>query len=288
MSEKPQVVVRNMKPTEEDVQFGMKMKNHVKWNQIPADWKRFMKFDPEGCFVAEIDGEKVGTGTVTTYGSKVAWIGMIIVDETKRRMGIGRSIMLACVDYCKRKKIEVPKLDATPLGNKLYLTLGFIEEFLMDRREGKGGSFDYTGVQQMAKSDLAEIIAYDAVNFGVERGHVIEGLFAEFPEIAFVSRDGDGKVDGFLLGRQGLNAWQIGPWVADDVAKAEELFKAALNFLGDRNVFFDIVAVNKDILPLVCKYGFKHQRPFVRMYLGENKYPGVLDNIYAISGVEKG
>ena len=32
-----------------------------------------------------------GTGTTTTYGDKVAWIGMIIVDENYRRHGIGRA-----------------------------------------------------------------------------------------------------------------------------------------------------------------------------------------------------
>ena len=283
------VTVRLMTKSQTDIDFAMKMKNHVKWNQVPADWNRFIDLDPEGCFIAELDGVPVGTGTTTTYGDKVAWIGMIIVDENYRRHGLGRSIMLACIDYCKRKHIEVPKLDATPLGNKLYLTLGFVEEFLMDRREGRGGSFECAkSVRKFETNDLADVVKFDAVNFGVPRPHIIERFAGEYPEIGFVSRDRAGRIDGFLLGRKGLNAWQIGPWVADNARSAEDLFKAALNFLGDQPVFFDIVAVNKAILPLVCKYGFKHQRPFVRMYLGQNRYPGLLENIYAISGVEKG
>lgn len=283
------VTVRVMTKSSTDIDFAMKMKNHVKWNQIPADWVRFIDFDPEGCFIAELDGQMVGTGTVTTYGDKVAWIGMIIVDENYRRHGIGRAIMLACMDYCKRKKIEVPKLDATPLGNKLYLTLGFVEEFLMDRREGRGGSFEVAKtVRKFDKKDFDDVVKFDAECFGVPRPHIIERFVGEYPEIAFVSRDKDSRIDGFLLGRKGLNAWQIGPWVASSPKAGEELFKAGLNFLGDQPVFFDIVAVNRSILPMVCKYGFKHQRPFVRMYLGQNKYPGILDNIYAISGVEKG
>ncbi len=182
--------IRLMTKSQADIDFGMKMKNHVKWNQIPADWVRFMDFDPEGCFIAEVDGLPVGTGTTTTYGDKVAWIGMIIVDENYRRHGIGRQIMLACMDYCKRKKIEVPKLDATPLGNKLYLTLGFVEEFLMDRREGKGGRFDCDrNVRKLGKKDLPEVIAYDAACFGVPRPGIIERFAGEYPEIAFVDRD---------------------------------------------------------------------------------------------------
>jgi GNAT superfamily N-acetyltransferase len=271
----------------DDIDFCMRMKDHVGWNQIPADWERFMALDPDGCFIAELDGEPVGTGTVVTYGTALAWIGMIIVDETKRRMGIGRAIMLACMEYCKEKGIEVIKLDATPLGNKLYLTLGFVEEYLMDRREGRGATFSYTGVVPMTAEDLADVIRYDAEKFGVERPGVIEGYFNDYPKSAFVARDGD-TLTGFLMIRNGKNAQQIGPWVADDAAVAEELFKAGLSAVGDNPVFFDIVAVNSNVLPLVCKYGFVHQRPFVRMYYKQNKYPGDPACVYAVSGVEKG
>lgn len=50
MTEKGKIETRVM--TEADIDFGMKLKNLAKWNQIPADWKRFIDLEPQGCFVA--------------------------------------------------------------------------------------------------------------------------------------------------------------------------------------------------------------------------------------------
>jgi len=39
-AEKADVEMRVM--TEADINFGMKLKNIAKWNQLPADWRRFI------------------------------------------------------------------------------------------------------------------------------------------------------------------------------------------------------------------------------------------------------
>ena len=88
--------------------------------------------------------------------------------------------------------------------------------------------------------------------------------------------------------RPGLNAHQIGPWVASDARTAEELFKTALNAAAGKPVFLDVVLPNESALAIVEKYGFELQRPFIRMFLGENKYPADTTQMYAISGVEQG
>ncbi|MCG3181380.1 MAG: hypothetical protein BIFFINMI_03767 [Phycisphaerae bacterium] len=274
--------------TDADLDFAMRMKDQARWNQLPADWRRFLSFDPGGCFVALDDATPVGTGVVTTYGRQLAWIGMIIVDETRRRSGIGRTIMNACIDYARGRGTEVVGLDATPLGNKLYLTLGFTEHIMLDRREGTGGVYDSHGVQPLGEADLPAVVAYDAPIFGVSRPQVLEALYVDHPAVAFAARDKAGRLTGYILGRHGQNATQIGPWAADDAATAEQLFRAALNAIGPAPVFFDILAVNPSVLPLVSRYGFRHQRPFVRMYLGENLYPGQPLNQFAIAGVEMG
>ena len=60
----------------------------------------------------------------------------------------------------------------------------------MDRREGQGGSAEYCKcVKKLDKKDLADVIKYDAVNFGVQRPGIIERFTGEYPEISFVDRD---------------------------------------------------------------------------------------------------
>ena len=59
-----------------DLAFADSLRALVGWNQTPDDWMRFLNHQPDGCFVAELDGQPVGTATTTIYEDKVAWIGI--------------------------------------------------------------------------------------------------------------------------------------------------------------------------------------------------------------------
>ena len=54
-----------------DIPFGMELKNIAHWNQLEADWRRFLKLEPNGCFVALWNGERAGTITTINYGKKL-------------------------------------------------------------------------------------------------------------------------------------------------------------------------------------------------------------------------
>jgi GNAT superfamily N-acetyltransferase len=285
MTEKVKVDMRVM--TEADVDFGMKLKNITRWNQVPADWKRFIALEPKGCFVAVLDGQDVGTVTTTTYGTKLAWIGMVLVPPEQRRKGIGSQLLRHGLDYLKKKNVECIGLDATPLGNKLYLTLGFWEDFALERRQGKGKKIASKGVVPMTAADLDAVSEYDALRFGVPRPNVLKLLHRDYPDLCWLAKSG-GKIKGYVMMRPGFNAHQIGPWVASDPRTAEELFKTALNAVPEKPIFFDVVVPNEAAVDVAGRCGFELQRPFVRMFLGENKYRADTSQMYAISGVEKG
>ena len=285
MTEKVHVDMRVM--TKTDVPFGMKLKNITKWNQLPADWERFIELEPAGMFVASLDGEDVGTVSTTTYGTKLAWIGMVLVPPEHRRKRIGSALLKHGLQYLKDKGFECVGLDATPMGNKLYITLGFWEDFALERRQGKGRACETEGVAAMTADDLDAVAEFDAARFGVPRPNVIKLLHRDYPDLCWLAK-ADGKVTGYVMMRPGFNAHQIGPWVASDPKTAEELFKTALNAVPEKPIFFDVVVPNESAMAIAEKYGFELQRPFVRMFLGENKYPADTTQMYAISGVEKG
>lgn len=282
-----QLEIRHM--TTNDIPFGMELKNIAGWNQLEADWRRFLKLEPNGCFVALRDGERAGTVTTINYGKKFGWVGMVLVHPTKRRRGIGTALLRRGIEYIKNCGVEVVKLDATSLGEKLYDTLGFKKEYKLERREGKGRQLKVKNVKGMTGNDLEEITRFDKKYFGADRRGTLEKLFAEFSDLCYLWCDDKNTMRGYLMARPGYNAYQIGPWVSETPVVAEELFKAALNKLAGKTIFFDIpLIVNKYAAKLVNKYDFEPQRGFTRMYLGENKYPGKPEGIYAISGVEKG
>ena len=287
MSGKRKVQVKMRLMTAEDIPFGMRLKNIAGWNQIEADWRRFIDLEPEGCSVAILERRRVGTVTTTCYGKRFAWVGMVLVPPEERRKGIGTALLHKGISCCEEKGVEVVRLDATPLGKKLYDSIGFKDEYRLERRQGKGQKLASKECLTKAE-DLEELIHFDEKRFGAERGEVLKKLFQEYPEFSFLSRNIKKEVNGYLMFRPGYNAYQIGPWVAENKEAAEELFRSALNRLEGEKIFFDIPLVNEGAVKLADKYGFELQRGFIRMYKGENRYPGSPEEIYAISGVEKG
>ena len=42
-----------------DLPLGLRLSQAAGWNQTEADWRRFLDLQPDGCFVAELDGTPV-------------------------------------------------------------------------------------------------------------------------------------------------------------------------------------------------------------------------------------
>src|SRR5215470_8030683 len=85
--------------TEQDVPDGVRLNSLSGWNQVDADWKRFLSSSPRGCFVMEHDGKVVGTATTICYENRFAWIGMVLVDPDYRKQGIGTQLLKRTIDY---------------------------------------------------------------------------------------------------------------------------------------------------------------------------------------------
>ena len=131
----PALRIRGMQ--ESDLPFADSLRALAGWNQTLEDWRRFLVTQPKGCFVAEWEGTRAGTATTVVYGSALAWIGMVLVHPEYRRRGVGRALLLRCIDYLQGLKVKCVKLDATPEGRLVYENLGFKEEWPLRRWEGK-------------------------------------------------------------------------------------------------------------------------------------------------------
>jgi GNAT superfamily N-acetyltransferase len=87
--------------TEADIALGMRLKGQAGWNQLEPDWRRALQLQPDGCFVAELDGMAAATTTTCIFGS-VAWIALVLVDEALRGRGIGTALMNAALAFLDR------------------------------------------------------------------------------------------------------------------------------------------------------------------------------------------
>lgn len=72
---------------EEDISFTYKLDVMEQWSDTKRDTKRMLNYEPDGCFIAEINGESVGHVFSVSYG-RLGWIGLLIVKAEYRRKGI--------------------------------------------------------------------------------------------------------------------------------------------------------------------------------------------------------
>jgi creatinine amidohydrolase len=99
-----------------DIPFGMFVKNQANWNQLEQDWQMILETNQNGHFIAMQNGLPVGTATTINYSNRFCWVGMVLVDSTKRRSGIGKTLLINAIEQAK--KIGTVRLDATPDGKK--------------------------------------------------------------------------------------------------------------------------------------------------------------------------
>lgn len=268
-----------------DIPLGMRLKSQSGWNQLEADWFRLIDMQPDGCFVAECDGTPAGTVATCLFGD-IAWIAMMLVDESLRGRGIGRALMQHSLDFLDCRLIRSVRLDATPLGRPLYEKLGFFGQFELARHEGVPHAVQSGGSPQIAvESQLEQIIALDSRFTSTDRRKLLSRLFAERPHEMRIVQSGN-ELAGYLTTRPGSRAVLIGPCVADP-AVGEVLLRDACGRLQGRYVYIDIPEDNAPAAAMAVSNGLKVQRHLLRMCRGEIVCENVA-RLWCSSGPEKG
>jgi ribosomal protein S18 acetylase RimI-like enzyme len=275
--------IRVMTPA--DLAAGMRLKDAAGWNQTEEDWRRFLRANPEGCFVADWKGQVTGTATTIIYEDRFAWIGMVLVDPEFRGRGIGSALLGHTLDYLHARKVPCTKLDATPQGKGLYQRLGFRSEYEIERHILKRGA----GAARLParEEDVRIVLGMDRDVFGADRSAVLSSVASAAPEFVITARQGR-TLSGYALGRRGSRADHLGPWVACNRAAAREILERFLDRSGRNFVLVDVVKDNAWAPALLAEKGFKFSRNLTRMWRGKNAHPGRPDLLGAILGPEFG
>ena len=273
--------------TEADLEPIMVLKNLLGWNQTEADWKALINFEPKGCFVATQKDVVVGTATTTSYGADLAWIGMVIVHPEKRNLGIGKDLLQACLQYLNDNRVSCIKLDATPMGKKLYITFGFRDEFTLKRMKGKVVSLKYDS-PSLTSFDLEKVQVFDKKYFVADRGRLLKRFYNEFPDLAIQSVDNNGNINGYLMARVGQSAYYVGPVVSESEEISKNLFSKLFYILNGKEVILDIGEHHTELIKFFAVNGFEVQRELDRMSLGDNPFSIKDEFIIASSSAEKG
>lgn len=274
----PVVKIRAMSRV--DIADGMRLKAEAGWNQLEADLLRFFDLAVGGCFVAVKREEVVGTVTTCRFGP-IGWVAMMLVGIEHRGQGIGRILMQTAIDWLKGHEVKSIRLDATPIGQPLYESLGFQVDFSLRRFAGHPqGCRSFEEVRVATEQDRAMILSLDHQATRTNRSILFDRVFAEYPDQLITTSH------AFATWRPGRNATQVGPCISDKAYGA--LIRDTL--IGESKLYLIIGDIDKSRVNANLwaeSRGPTPARQLTRMTLEQKVYEN-RDRLWISSGPEMG
>lgn len=216
------------------------------------DWRRMLRFAPDGCFCIEEDSRVVASATAISYGKSLAWIGMVLTLPEYRGHGFASQLMRQCLDSLD---VACVKLDATDLGRPVYERFGFFDESVVARWQGT--------LPEGTKRTFPIDSELDRLAFGADRLELVRDLGT---------------------GRTGRVASYVGPVICRTREEARERILGA-GISGP--TYWDIPENNEEAMALARELGFEPIRRLWRMRKGPRieEHP---EWVYALAGFEFG
>jgi GNAT superfamily N-acetyltransferase len=250
------------------------------WNQNEADWRLMLSIGHGwGITVAGT----LAASTLVLPFERFAWVSMVLVLPEHRRNGYAtRLLRVALADLEKRGL--TPVLDATLAGREVYRLEGFrgtwgFRRYVL-RSESSGVEEDFPA-RGFLHTDWESVLELDRKAFGARRERLLRDLARRLPQAALVHDK------GFVLGREGREALQLGPLVARDEDTAIGLVSQALRAVKPP-LYVDVVDHAPRLRGWLEARGFAFQRPFTRMVRGLAAAPGNEKLVYCVAGPELG
>jgi len=244
------------------------------WNQAPEDWTTMLALG-RGWGLSDPDGTLLASTVVLPYeahppGPGFAWVSMVLVLPAHRRRGLASRLLRSALAWLENRGLT-PFLDATPQGEPVYRREGFepIGGFARLERAAAAAAGPMAAAPEgitlapLQDAHWPALAALDASAFGGRREPLLRSLAQRQPALARVALRGAEPM-GFVLGRPGRVATQVGPLVCPDPAVAAALLDAALAAVPGR-VFLDLPDAQQAFGAAVATRGFVAQRPFTRM-----------------------
>ena len=266
------------------------------WNQTVADWHLLIDCAGVDSNISVWQDEHpIASALAVNYGGRFAWICMVLVTAVWRGQGIATYLLRTLINNLIKQGV-IAGLDATPAGRVVYQPLGFEEVYSVSRLQAYckpilNNTMQIEGlvIRPLEEVDMAALSHWDAEIFGAKRCKILQTLQQRLSHCAHIAHNGKGEIMGYILGRDGRTATQLGPLVALDDYIARSLLVAALKELDStETVLIDIPDKQQNWLVFLQQLGFDKQRGFSRMLLKRQQPLDKPGNVFALTGPEFG
>jgi len=287
-----ELVIRNMSRAEVDELVEWAAREG--WNPGLHDGDLFWANDPEAFIAAELDGELIGGGAITSYNGKFGFMGFFIVRPEFRGRGLGNTLWHARRDrlLARLRPGASIGLDGVFAMQDYYAKGGFV----FSHRDMRFRA-DIPGHPSTARADDADIIPlnavpfdqlldYDRTCFPAPRATFLTGWISQPDALALGCRR-DGTLSGYGVVRRCREGCKIGPLFADDARAAEALYTQLSGFAAGGPLFLDAPENNPAAIALAHRHRMVEVFGCARMYLG---LPPVLahEHVFGVTTFELG
>lgn len=287
-----ELVIRNM--TRSEVDELVSWAAHEGWNPGLGDGEIFWRTDAEAFVAAELGGELIGGGTITSYAGEFGFMGFFIVKPEYRSRGLGNIIW-----HARRERLISRLQPGTPIGMDGVFTMqdyyargGFVFShrnlrFRTDNPcEPARPAAQNEHIVPLAKLPFDQLAAYDRHCFPAPRSQFLQDWIMQSTGLALAYHR-DGKLQGYGVIRQCREGCKLGPLFADDADIADVLFTQLAAFAAGGPLFLDAPENNPAAMALVRQHNMTEVFGCARMYLGE---PPALkhERIYGVTTFELG
>jgi hypothetical protein len=191
------------------------------------------------------------------------------------------------LNWLNEKNILLVRLDASEVGQPLYEKLGFAAHdnvYTLQRVAGQPAGEHPPEAQFLLIEDIDQISVVDIDAFGADRGRLLRALLETYPRRAFVLRNGQGQINGYLFAQEK----RIGPWVMQETAGAESLLRAALSLPFNDLVTVSVPGINAEAIALLESNGFEIVRTNCHMVRCSGEPGGQRSNIFGQASLSLG
>ena len=252
------------------------------WNPGRHDAESFYAADPNGFFMAKLNGEPVGCISAVAYDETFGFVGFYIVRQELRGHGIGMALWQTALEYMGNRTVGADGVVAM-LDN--YEQSAFRIAHYNARYEGVGMASS-SRLAELRTVPFEELVRYDRRFFLAPRTDFLKKWINQTGSHSLAVMTGS-HLAGYGVIRPCHRGFKIAPVFADTPEIAEELFSALSSFAEGQPVFLDMPDCNKMARELVERHGMEKVFETARIYRGVP--PALpLDQIYGITSFELG
>jgi len=246
--------------TQDLLASAVRLSTQAGWNQTGEDWLRLATLRENAVMVYTDADEVRASYSLVDYGSKVAWIGMILVDQAYRGNGLGKRAFQEAVKAAQG--YEIIGLDATDLGEPIYTKLGFEVIGSITRWQGQISSDRGMPVCTEIRRGLHPgVLALDAECTRVDRSKLLFILASEGAE--FTSHIHKGETIAYAVLRKGRVTSHLGPLVSTSQESIKLLLWDLAKSHHGKSLLCDVL--NSDLHETLTSMGLSPLRHLKRM-----------------------